>query len=270
MPEAAAAARRDGHQPQPAGPDREHPAGTAGSAINGQGDRHSRGSAARLSCDNTDDLPGHTVQQQSAATASSRTDLSRPPWFSDLHERPAFCPNLFQEARWQTTNLTRQDVQMETYASYAVRAAMTDDRSDSIVYVFDPNYGEADRVYLRIRSLEGRTVWCEGIINSATYRKRYNVREQGRRFIPDDPVLSVTIGAWYRFLLNVDKRDSNGRLIDAKLDIKLFERSNRSLRRWWAAIRVTQQHPVSTNRIAMNLALLGVALGIISLITPFL
>jgi len=159
---------------------------------------------------------------------------------------------------------------MESYRSYAVRAAMTADRSDSVVYLFDTHYTGADRVYLRIKSLEGKIVWCEGIINSDTYRKRYNVGGQGRRFIPNDPILSVTIGAWYRFLLNINKRDDNGRLIDAKLDIRLFRRSNRSFKRWWAAVRVTQQHPVSTNRIAMNLALLGVALGIISLITPFL
>jgi hypothetical protein len=140
---------------------------------------------------------------------------------------------------------------------------MTSDRDDSVVYVFDAaNTETAPRVYLRIKSLEGRTVWCEGIINSDNYRKRYNAKEQGRRFIPNDPVRTVAIGAWYRFLLNIDKRDDNEHLIDTKLDIRLFKRSNRSLRRWWAAIRVTQQHPVSTNRIAMNLALLGVALGI--------
>lgn len=107
-----------------------------------------------------------------------------------------------------------------------------------------------------------------------------NVHGQNRWFIPWDPNPSPTtrnlvpvlaIGAWYRQLLGIEGRDSSSkRLLDAELDIRDFKRSMWSLRRWWAAIRVTQQHPVSTNRIAMNLALLSLALGIVSLIIPFL
>lgn len=159
---------------------------------------------------------------------------------------------------------------MESYMSYAVRTAMVSDRADSVVYLFDITKTEAVRVYLRIKPRKGRIVWCEGVINSSSYRKRYNVRGQGRQLIPSDPVRTVTMGAWYRLLLGIDKRDDDERLVDAELDIRLFKRSNWSITRWWAAIRVTQQHPISTNRIAMNLALLGVALGIVSLITPFL
>jgi len=147
---------------------------------------------------------------------------------------------------------------------------MVSDRADSVVYLFDATKADAIRVYLRIKPQNGKIVWCEGIINSISYRKRYNAEGQGRQLIPSDPARTVTMGAWYRLLLGIDKRNDDERLVDAELHVRFFKRSNWSFTRWWAAIRVTQQHPVSTNRIAMNLALLGVALGTISLITPFL
>lgn len=158
---------------------------------------------------------------------------------------------------------------MESYHSYAIRAAMVSDQGSSLVYLFDASMAkEVTRVYLRIKPRRGRAVWCEGIINNNNYRKRYSVSGQGRRLIPDDPVRTIIMGAWYRRLLGV-KRDAQDRLMDTELEISSFDLNNWSLRRWVGAIRISQQHPVSTNRIAMNLALLGVLLGVVSLIVAF-
>ncbi len=90
-----------------------------------------------------------------------------------------------------------------------------------------------------------------------------------RRPIPDVPARTLTIGAWYRHLLTVG-RDEAGRLKDTDLDVRVFRMSRLSFWRWAGTVRVSQQHPVSTNRIAMNLALLSLGLGIISLIIPFI
>jgi hypothetical protein len=161
------------------------------------------------------------------------------------------------------------DVLMKSYHPYAIRAAMASDQGSSVVYLFDTDMPkEITRAYLRIKPRKGRAVWCEGIINNSNYRKRYNVSGRGRRFIPKEPARAVTMGAWYRSLLRL-QRDTQNRLIDTELNIRYFPLNKWSLQRWVGAIRVSQQHPVSPNRIAMNLALLGVALGAISLIIAF-
>jgi hypothetical protein len=151
---------------------------------------------------------------------------------------------------------------------YKILAAMASDAGSSVVYLFDKSIRGDTRVFLRIKS--GRaTVWCEGIINDRNYRRRYDKDHQPGWRIPEEPDRALTMGAWYRHLLDIDKRGDDRHLKNAKLDIQLLKRSRQGLRRWWAAMRVSQQHPISTNRIAMNLALLGTALGIVSLIVSF-
>jgi hypothetical protein len=159
---------------------------------------------------------------------------------------------------------------MGSYQSYAIRAAMASDQGSSVVYLFDASMPrEVTRVYLRIKSRNGKAVWCEGVINNENYLKRYNVSGQGRRRIPEDSARVLTMGAWYRRLLSIE-RDAEDRLMDTELDIRSFNAHKWSVRRWAGAVRVSQQHPVSTNRIAMNLAVLSVALGIVSLIVAFI
>jgi hypothetical protein len=163
----------------------------------------------------------------------------------------------------------RHDVQMVSYPSYAIRAAMASDQGSSVIYLFDASMPEeVTRIYLRVKPKNGRTVWCEGVINNKNYRKRYNVSGQGRRFIPNDPTRGLIMGAWYRRLLSI-KRDARDRLIDTELNIRTFEANKWSPWCWVGAVRVSQQHPVSTNRIAMNLALLSTVLGVVSLIVAF-
>jgi hypothetical protein len=145
---------------------------------------------------------------------------------------------------------------------------MASDAGSSIVYLFDESIGGDTRVFLRIKSRKA-TVWCEAVVNDRNYRERYNKDRKGDWCIPADPGRAVAMGAWYRHLLDIDKRDEGRHLKNAELDIWSLNRSRWDARRWWAAMRVAQQHPISTNRIAMNLALLGAALGIVSLITSF-
>ncbi len=98
---------------------------------------------------------------------------------------------------------------------------MASDQGSSVVYLFDAiKPEEVTRVYLRIKPRKGRPAWCEGSINNADYRKRYNVSGMGRRFIPNDPVRTPTMGAWYRDLLGIE-RDARGRLMDTELDISV-------------------------------------------------
>jgi len=167
---------------------------------------------------------------------------------------------------------------VKQYADYAIRAAMASDQGSSIMYLFDKHEPSATRVYLRIKRKGRVVVWCEGVINDRNYRVRYSTPGQGRRLIPDDPVKTVTMGAWYRQLLGVER--SGGKLSDTPLKIKVYRRTRglawydlqrwRPSRAWLGAIQVSLQHPVSTNRIAMWFALLGAALGVISLVIAFM
>jgi hypothetical protein len=166
---------------------------------------------------------------------------------------------------------------VKSYDTYSIRAAMASDQGSSIMYLFDSQLDAATRVYLRIKRKGRATVWCEGVINDSNYRGRYGTSGQGRRLIPDDPVKTVTMSAWYRQLLGIER--SAGMLSDTSLKIKVYRRQRGSpwhhprrwqpSRAWWGALQVSMQHPVSTNRIAMWFALLGAALGIVSLIIAF-
>lgn len=161
----------------------------------------------------------------------------------------------------------RHDVQMKTLRQwYEIRVAMASDAGSSVVYLFDPKAATATRIYLRIKPRRGRALWCEGIINDWNYRRRYD-EDRDRKAIAGVPTL--VLGGWYRHLLRIE-RSSSGELPKTYLKIKLYRRAKWTWAGLWGSIRVSQQHPVSTNRIAMNLALLGAALGIISLISPFI
>jgi hypothetical protein len=168
-------------------------------------------------------------------------------------------------------------LRVKQYADYTIRAAMASDQGSSIMYVFDEQEPDATRVYLRIKRKGRAVVWCEGVINDSNYRDRYSTSGQGRRLIPNDPLKTVTMGAWYRQLLGIER--SGAKLPDTPLNVRVY-RQTRGLpwyhlarwkpsRAWLGAVQVSLQHPVSTNRIAMWFALLGAALGIISLVIAF-
>lgn len=201
----------------------------------------------------------------------------------------------------------RHDDRVKPYINYEIRAAMASDQGSSITYLFDEQENDATRVYLRIKRKGRAVVWCEGVINSDNYRGRYNApelrcnaprrqvqpggapkpaegsngsdqrdssRAPGRKPIPADPAKTVTMGAWYRELLGIEHAGG-----PEALRIKVYERRRgrpwydprrwQPSRAWWGAVQVTLKHPVSTNRIAMWFALLGAALGIVSLVIAF-
>jgi hypothetical protein len=155
---------------------------------------------------------------------------------------------------------------MDKFEPYEIRVAMASDAGSSVSYLFEPGVPAVTRVYLRIKPRQGKVLWREAVINDKNYQKNYN---QGPRRIDISEVPTLAIGGWFRHLLGI-KRDSDDLLPRTELKIKQYDRSKCTWWRWWGSLRVSQQHPVSTNRIAMNLALLGVVLGVISLIDPFI
>jgi hypothetical protein len=150
---------------------------------------------------------------------------------------------------------------------YEIRVAMASDAGSSVAYLFDSGKPAATRVYLRIKPLQGKVLWCEGVINDENYMTNYNKDPHRRKITSGVPTLVA--GGWYRHLLGIQRDQPNAPLPKTNLEIEVYSRSSGAWWRWWASMRVSQQHPVSTNRIAMNLGLLGTALGIISLIATF-
>jgi hypothetical protein len=184
--------------------------------------------------------------------------------------------------------LVRQDEQMEKFAGpFDIRVAMASDAGSSVAYLFQPGASRDTRVYLRIKRRRGEILWCEGVINDENYLVNYNEGKHRRKIIAgvptlalggwyrhllgieretEDPVLAP--GGWYRRLLRIEHKSPRPPLAKTSLEIKIYPRPTWAWWRWWGSIRVSQQHPVSTNRIAMNLGLLGAALGVISLVEP--
>jgi hypothetical protein len=162
-----------------------------------------------------------------------------------------------------SARVVRHHIRME----YEIRVAMASDAGSSVAYLFDSGKPAATRVYLRIKPLQGKVLWCEGVINDENYMTNYNKDPHRRKITSGVPTLVA--GGWYRHLLGIQRDQPNAPLPKTNLEIEVYSRSSGAWWRWWASMRVSQQHPVSTNRIAMNLGLLGTALGIISLIATF-
>lgn len=175
-----------------------------------------------------------------------------------------------QEDPMASALIVRHHVQMK----YEIRVAMASDAGSSVAYLFDPDRPSATRAYLRIKPLKGKVLWCEGVINDENYMTNYNAGPHRRKIISGIPALVV--GGWYRHLLEIQRDKTTAPLPKTDLGIRVYTRSSGFRWRWWASMQVSQQHPVSTNRIAVNLGLLGavlgfiaVVLGIISLIAIF-
>jgi hypothetical protein len=110
-----------------------------------------------------------------------------------------------------------------------------------------------------IRNRTGKRAWCEAIFNDDIYREKYATALS----VPVGPDQhTIVLGRRYRDRLGIR---SQRPLRTAFLTITCAPAGWWHPRRWWMALRLSLQHPVSTNRLATYIALLGALLGAIGL-----
>jgi hypothetical protein len=163
------------------------------------------------------------------------------------------------------------------YKEYGIRRAMADDAGSSIVYVFDSNFEAEVRSLITIRCYGSRkTAWCESVFNDEWYRTKYNQQSKERQRSqqenprddepignPADQIRTIVMGRWYRAQLGIM---TMGELPRVRLAIKKTPDKWWLPIRWWVSLRLSLRHPVSTNRLATYLAIIGVVLGVVGIL----
>lgn len=163
---------------------------------------------------------------------------------------------------------------------YHVRHALGSDAGSSIVYIFtnrDELKDVAARTIVRIRSIKRRrAIYCEAVINDEFFRKKYNKNpdspSDGSILHPGTGQRTIVMGRWYRERLAI--RDRGRGLPCTRLEVELPRRGWSSLipfplTRWrpWMAFWLSARHPVSTNRLATYLGVIGVVGTILAVVS---
>jgi len=146
---------------------------------------------------------------------------------------------------------------------FKVYAALHEDIAAPYVWLSEcPDMDHALAV-LRITQDPKKRVVCQVREIDPNYRAKYNASEHTRR-LPDDKPVAV-MSMWYRDLLGAQKGEAIG--IEVEPVRQGFPRV------CWAQLQFSRKHPDHSVRIAANLGivsvllgLLGFALGIVSLV----
>ncbi len=170
-----------------------------------------------------------------------------------------------------------------TIDRYHQRRALGSDAGSSVVYLFNASLQGSTRDIVRLQLLSigdqepmlpkrqsGRLypprIYCEAIFNDEAYRRKYGaVSTSGG--IAESPVMNtVVVGSWYRDRLGSNAPNARGELRIVELGVSVVPSAWYHPWRWWAAIWLSLRHPVSTNRVATYLGVVGVILGLIGLL----
>jgi hypothetical protein len=168
--------------------------------------------------------------------------------------------------------------------NYHQRKAQGSDAGSSVAYIFDSALVGDARNIIRIKLLAigeadhsvpparqpGRPypprLYCEGIYNDASYYKKYN-KGSPTNGIPDMKAeKTIVFGRWYRERLGCNVLNKKGELREVRLEITEVPTAWFHPTRWCAALWLSLRHPVSTNRLATYLGIIGVVLGFIGLV----
>ena len=131
-----------------------------------------------------------------------------------------------------------------------VLAALAEDINNGWVWL--PERIVAERTLVRVRNCEsGMAVYCEAIPIGGNFVSRYIVN---RRITKANLKTAVVMNEWYRKKLGIESTK-----IECKFEISVEENL-------YGQIMASFQNPQVVVRLAMMLAILGVLLGVVSLV----
>lgn len=129
-----------------------------------------------------------------------------------------------------------------------VFASLAEDINSGWVWVPESFVGE--RTVVRIRHKKtGKAVYCEALQVGGNYLKRYNTNERTKKITDKDA--SIVMSEWYRKKLGVENTQE-------EIEFVIVAKNNP-----WGHLRASLQHPQIVVRLAMELAILSVVLGVV-------
>lgn len=129
-----------------------------------------------------------------------------------------------------------------------VFASLAEDINNGWVWLPESLVGE--RTVIRIKNKRsGKVVYCEALQIGDNYLKRYNTN--GRTHQINDKNASITMSEWYRKKLGITKTQE-------EIEFDVVTRDNP-----WGHLRASLHHPQIVVRLAMELAIISVVLGVI-------
>lgn len=131
-----------------------------------------------------------------------------------------------------------------------VFAALAEDINNGWVWL--PEGMVNERTTVRIKSLNsGQSVYCEALLIGANYVKRYNANDNTYQI--NDKLETIIVNEWYRKKLGIPKTQT-------ETDFEIVEWDN-PIGHLFACL----QHPQIVVRLASELAIISVLLGIVGI-----
>lgn len=132
-----------------------------------------------------------------------------------------------------------------------VFASLADDINNGWVWV--PENVVVQRNVIKLQNLDsGKTVFCEALQIGENFISRYNDAEKTFRITDKDK--AIVINEWYRNKLGITKTQQEH-------GFKITVTDNP-----WGHIRASLHHPQIVVRISIELAILGVLLGVFGML----
>jgi hypothetical protein len=129
-----------------------------------------------------------------------------------------------------------------------VFASLAEDINNGWVWLPESLVGE--RTVIRIKNKKsGKVAYCEALQIGKNYLKRYNTNDRTHRI--NDEKASITMSEWYRKKLGITNTQE-------EIEFEVVTRDNP-----WGHLRASLHHPQIVVRLAMELAIISVVLGVI-------
>jgi hypothetical protein len=143
-------------------------------------------------------------------------------------------------------------------AATTIYAALSEHFSEGFVWL--RRDGLPPRGVVKITNCgNSRRVFCQALQFDANFLSEYNER---KRTLPiGSPESSIVMSYWYRAKLG-----DQGKAVECGASPLLRIAAPRSWNRWCWGLRACMQHPQLAMRVAVRLALLSIALGVVSVV----
>ena len=131
-----------------------------------------------------------------------------------------------------------------------VFASLSEDINNGWVWVPENLVGE--RTVVRIKNKNsGKVVYCEALQIGENYLNRYNINDRTYRISDKDA--TIVMSEWYRKKLEITKTQD-------EIEFDVVPNDNP-----WGHLRASLHHPQIVVRLAIELAILSVVLGLIGI-----
>ena len=150
------------------------------------------------------------------------------------------------------------EAKTRTAVNYKIWAALAEEENEGWVWFTEPAL--EPRTLVKIHNPKnGRTIFCQSRHIETNFLTRYNEKNHTLKINDGEPAKALVISAWYRDALGGLETQSEVCLCVSRLRTPL-----------WRDLRVACHHPDIVARIGTRLGILGVWLGLVSLLPAIL